>query len=329
MRHKLRLELQWLGTRYCGWQAQPNTPGPPSIFEVVHSALKEATGQDGGPVVAGRTDKGVHAMRQAATVTVRGPPRADVDGNSAGDTAAAATATAERLAELEALVARLNALLPPDVRVLSVADAPPSAHALTDAVRKTYSYFLLAGPSAPERCAAWAVGCWLLPRAVDLRTVALAAAALTGHHDFRSFTSTQDPRRDTRRTLHAVHVQPCEHYAFPLLGCFCAAAPAAPQPPAGCPHCGCCRGGGGGGDDDDVSSGGVEAGPLQLIQLQFVGAGFLKHQVRRLVGLLVRIGLGNEGELGVVRAALDEPATFDRRRAPTAPAEGLWLECVE
>ena len=64
-------------------------------------------------------------------------------------------------------------------------------------------------------------------------------------------------------------------------------------------------------------------------QLQFVGEGFLKHQVRRMVGLLVRIGLGKEGEPEAVRAALDEPATFDRRRAPTAPAEGLWLESVQ
>ena len=126
MRHKLRLELQWLGTNYCGWQAQPGVPGPPSIFEVVHAALKEATGQDGGPVAAGRTDKGVHAMRQAATVTVRGPPRADAggggdgDGDGDGDGAASAAAT-ERRAELEALIARLNALLPPDVRALSVA----------------------------------------------------------------------------------------------------------------------------------------------------------------------------------------------------------------
>ena len=158
MRHKLRLELQWLGTHYCGWQAQPNSVGPPSIFEVVHAALKEAIGQDGGPVVAGRTDKGVHAMRQAATVTVRGPPRAAAGGTTAGDGDGDGDgdsgALAARRAELEALLARLNALLPPDVRMLSVADAPPSAHALTDATRKTYSYFLLADPTAAERCVA-------------------------------------------------------------------------------------------------------------------------------------------------------------------------------
>jgi tRNA pseudouridine38-40 synthase len=342
MRHKLRLELQWLGTHYCGWQAQPGVPGPLSIYEVLHAALKEATGQDGGPVPAGRTDKGVHAMQQAVTVTVRGPPRADTGGGGDddagagdGEGASSPAATAVRRAELEALVARLNALLPPDVRALSAADAPPSAHALTDAVRKTYSYFIIAGPSAPERCAAWGVACWLLPSAVDLRAMALAAEALTGHHDFRSFTSTQDPRRDTHRTIEAVRVRACEHYAFPLLGGFCAAAPGAPQPPASSPYYGACWGGDGGGGGGvsggggGASGGGAAAAPPQLIQLQFVGEGFLKHQVRRMVGLLVRIGLGKEGEPEAVRAALDEPAAFDRRRAPTAPAEGLWLESVQ
>ena len=178
MRHKLRLELQWLGTRYSGWQAQPNAPGPPSLFEVVHEALKQATGQDGGPVIAGRTDKGVHAMHQLATVTIRGPPR-DGEGEAAA---------AERRLTLHALVPQLNALLPADVRVLDVADAPPSAHALADATRKTYSYFLLAGPSAAERWAVWAVGCWVLPRPVDVEAMVRAAAALPGRHDFRSFT---------------------------------------------------------------------------------------------------------------------------------------------
>ena len=101
-------------------------------------------------------------MRQAATVTVRGPPRAAAGGTTAGTTAGDGDddgdgdsgALSARRAELEALLARLNALLPPDVRMLSVADAPPSAHALTDATRKTYSYFLLADPTAAERCVA-------------------------------------------------------------------------------------------------------------------------------------------------------------------------------
>ena len=75
MRNKLRLELQWLGTAYGGWQSQgaaTKETDPPALSDVVHAALKATTGQEGGPVVAGRTDKGVHAMRQMLTVTVRG-----------------------------------------------------------------------------------------------------------------------------------------------------------------------------------------------------------------------------------------------------------------
>ena len=56
MRHKIRLELQWLGTRYSGWQAQPNVSGPPSLFEVVHAALKQATGHQFGLVLACHLD---------------------------------------------------------------------------------------------------------------------------------------------------------------------------------------------------------------------------------------------------------------------------------
>ena len=136
-------------------------------------------------------------------------------------------------------------------------------------------------------------------------------------------TVMSSTRCDTHRTMYAVSVRPREHYAFPLLGCFCAAAPAAPLAPTACTHCS-------GAPDGAPAAAAAEAvAPPQLVQLQFVGAGFLKHQVRRLVGLLVRIGLGEEAELGVVRSALEDTATFDRRRAPTAPAEGLWLERVE
>ena len=315
MRNKLRLELQWLGTAYAGWQAQPNQPGPPSIYEVVHAALKQTTGQDGGPVVAGRTDKGVHAMRQLATVTVRGPPPA---------------ATEERRLALEGMRETLNGLLPADVRVLGVADAHPSAHALSDSSCKTYSYFVLSGDAAElERCAAWAVGCWLLPP-LDLDKMAAAAALMVGHHDFRSFTSTQDPRHDSHRTIHAVNVRPCAHYAFPLLGCYCAASAAAPLRPESCPCCSVAAGGSSSSASaaDTGAAPGGEGGSVRLVQLQFVGAGFLKHQVRRLVGMLARVGSGDEPP-EAVSLALAHTAEFDRRRAPTAPAHGLWLETVE
>ena len=64
-RKKLVIELQYLGTAYDGWQPQPNQS---SVYDVVAAALHKTTGETHGPVVAGRTDKGVHAAHQLVSV---------------------------------------------------------------------------------------------------------------------------------------------------------------------------------------------------------------------------------------------------------------------
>ena len=69
-------------------------------------------------------------------------------------------------------------------------------------------------------------------------------------------------------------------------------------------------------------------GGVMLVQIRLVGDGFLKHMVRRIAGLLVRIGAGEEHEEAMA-IALVEQGGFDRRRAPEAPAHGLWLESVD
>ena len=150
MRHKLRLTLQWLGTGYCGWQAQPGSDSL-SVSEVVHEALVAVTsGQSGGPVAAGRTDKGVHAMSQSVTVTIRGPPVPEDRDEAA------------RARELDEMRDQLNAQLPTDVRVLRVEDAAGSANARWEATEKTYAYFVLcASAEALPELDAWRVGAWL------------------------------------------------------------------------------------------------------------------------------------------------------------------------
>ena len=64
-RKKLVIELQYLGTAYDGWQPQPNQS---SVYDVVAAALHKCTRETHGPVVAGRTDKGVHAAHQLISV---------------------------------------------------------------------------------------------------------------------------------------------------------------------------------------------------------------------------------------------------------------------
>src|SRR5215212_3434067 len=109
----LKLTLQYDGTNYVGWQRQPNGT---SIQALLEDALRPI---EGGAVTvhgAGRTDAGVHALAQVASVTV--------------------TSTLET----PTLGRALNAVLPCDVRVTGVEEADESFHARFSARAKTYEY---------------------------------------------------------------------------------------------------------------------------------------------------------------------------------------------
>ena len=327
MRTKMALEVQYLGTRFIGWQPQPAVDGM-AVFEAVHTAL-HAVGLPGGPVASGRTDKGVHAMSNWLTVTVHRPPgRAVAPGP-------------QRDAELEHLCAAINENLPTDVRCLRIVDAPPTAHAMTGAEGKVYSYFVLdgcTGALAAECTGAWSNACWVLPETLDVQKIRKALPGLMGYRDFRQLCAIKDPRRDTRRTIHQASVCACSHRHFALLGCFEQTRPAARIVPGACSHC--CGNCGGGSAADTAGDVDGAAGRPRLLQIRFAGDGFLKHQVRRMVGLLVAIGCGME-DPSATESITHEPspplqaqeaaarAGDTQHRTFQAPAAGLWLESVD
>src|ERR1041384_1204107 len=117
----LKLTLAYDGTRFVGWQRQAEG-------ESIQGLLEEALARfEGGPVTvhgAGRTDAGVHALGQVASV------RATFDHDVA------------------TLARALNAQLPEDVRVISVEDVPADFHARFSARAKTYRYLIRNGPLA-------------------------------------------------------------------------------------------------------------------------------------------------------------------------------------
>ena len=169
----LKLTLSYDGTRLVGWQRQ-------AAGDSVQGVLEDALARfEGGPVTvhgAGRTDAGVHALGQVASVQVT-------------------------LAHDAATLARaLNAQLPEDVRVLAVEDAPPGFHARFDARSKTYRYCIRNGPVASpfERAFVWHV-----PQPLDLEAMRHAASRLLGRHDFSAFRSIGTEVPDAVRTLHA------------------------------------------------------------------------------------------------------------------------------
>jgi tRNA pseudouridine38-40 synthase len=127
-------------------------------------------------VVAGRTDAGVHALGQVASVEVDGGPPPD------------------RVARA------LSQLLPDDVSVVAAAEAAPDFHARHSARSRSYRYRLWtrATPSAFERRRAY----WH-PRPLDETALAEAAELVLGEHDFRAFTPTDTEHDVFTRTVTA------------------------------------------------------------------------------------------------------------------------------
>jgi tRNA pseudouridine38-40 synthase len=158
---RLILTLEYDGTPFHGWAAQP---GLPTVEAVLRKALAETFTAAENLAVAGRTDTGVHALGQVASVDVEGGPP---------PTRAAAA---------------LNPRLPDEVTVVSSAEAPAGFHARHSARSRSYRYriFNRATPSPFEQRRSW----WL-PRPLDDEALAASAAVLVGEHDFRAFTPTQ------------------------------------------------------------------------------------------------------------------------------------------
>jgi tRNA pseudouridine38-40 synthase len=157
----LKLTLEYDGTGFSGWARQP---GLRTVEGTLREALDAVYPRWDGLAVAGRTDTGVHATGQVASLDVEGGP------------------PSERAAEA------LSAELPYDVAVIAADEAPESFHARFSAVSRSYRYRVLVGGSRSAldaRRALW----W--PRPVDTDALRAVAAALPGKHDFRAFTPTE------------------------------------------------------------------------------------------------------------------------------------------
>ena len=115
-----RIVVGYDGTNFRGWQRQPDGR---TVQGVLEEALRKITGKRTVVHGAGRTDAGVHALGQAASF--RG---------------------VFKLSD-EVLLRALNAVLPPDIRIFSLAEAPADFHARRSARSKLYRYRIVNAPS--------------------------------------------------------------------------------------------------------------------------------------------------------------------------------------
>jgi tRNA pseudouridine38-40 synthase len=160
--NKYKLLIAYDGTKYGGWQIQPNAL---SIQEVIQKALSTLLREDVVATGAARTDSGVHALGQVAHFSFG------------------------RAIDLKKLHHSLNALLPPDVRVRQIEPAPAAFHARYDATAKIYHYHAdISRVPSPFRRAFTTP----LFYSIDLPLVKEAAAHFVGEHNFSAFANENE-----------------------------------------------------------------------------------------------------------------------------------------
>ncbi len=180
----IKLILEYDGTEYAGWQRQDNAV---TVQQVLEEALHRLTGEDISVIASSRTDSGVHARGQTVNfhTSSRIPP--------------------------EKYSFALNALLPPDIRVVSSERVPDDFHSRYWAKGKKYKYCMVVGPHGT------AIGhryyAHITPP-LDIEAMERSCRHFIGTHDFAAFRSTGSPVKSTVRTIFEAELERDGRYLY-------------------------------------------------------------------------------------------------------------------
>ena len=176
MSRKLRISLEYDGTDFAGWQRQP---GQRTVQATLEEAIRQMTSETVFVRAAGRTDAGVHADAQVCSFSL------------------------EAAIPTHGLLRGLNTLLPHDVAITEVTEAPADFDARFSARGKVYRYTVFNHVvRSPRR----ARDTWHVRQPIDMAALRRAAAALVGEHDFRAFRASDCERRTTRRVVRSLEI---------------------------------------------------------------------------------------------------------------------------
>src|SRR3954468_13929652 len=173
----LKLTLEYDGGPFVGWQVQPNGP---SVQGVLQEAIEKLCGSPVRVTGAGRTDAGVHARGQVASLE---PPR-DLP--------------------LSAWTSGLNPHLPPEIASVRAEEAPAGFDARRWARGKRYVYEIL---RSPTRSPLLRSRRWEIRRPLDAEAMRAAARALCGGHDFSAFRAADCPAKTTVREVRRLDIE--------------------------------------------------------------------------------------------------------------------------
>jgi tRNA pseudouridine38-40 synthase len=181
---RFKLFIEYDGTRYSGWQIQKNARTvqgelSSAIGKVLDSADFELYG-------AGRTDAGVHALRQVAHLE------------------------AQTMLAPEILRRKINDELPADVNILEIEKASPQFHARHDAVARSYLYQI-----SRRRTAFGKKLVWWIKDPLDIENMRKTADLFVGMKDFQSFTADDPEEKSTKVQVEQIEIR--EHGDLVLL----------------------------------------------------------------------------------------------------------------
>lgn len=178
--HRVKVQLAYDGTDYCGWQKQDRpqaylSTDKPSIQSTFECALERIFKQPIKAVASGRTDAGVHATGQIVHFDCPINPQ-----------------------QMNIKMA-LKAHLPLGISAKRAWLVPPDFHANHSALAKTYEYILARGGTPPSLMARY---CHWYPYRLDVAELNEMSAVLLGTHDFKCFQSRGTQLKSTVRTIY-------------------------------------------------------------------------------------------------------------------------------
>lgn len=179
----LKLQIEYDGTNYCGWQIQkpPNSRlrTPNSIQETIEKTLQQILQEKVKLIASGRTDAGVHALAQVANFQTKSA------------------------IPLKKLQLALNGLLPEDIAITGIAVASPDFHSRFSAKSKIYRYVIL-NRSYPAPLLRKQV--YFYPYPLKVKLMQKEAGALIGKHDFSAFCGADKKERRAVRIIKKIRI---------------------------------------------------------------------------------------------------------------------------
>jgi tRNA pseudouridine38-40 synthase len=180
---KFKIYLEYDGTRYSGWQKQPNQADTKTIQGTLIKVLKEIFAETKAKAKfidlqgSGRTDAGVHALEQVAHLEC------------------------ETMIAPEILKLKINDELPSEINILEIEKAPNNFHARHSAKSRQYLYVISKRRTAFEKKYVW----WIKDK-LDVKKMKVASELFIGMHDFVSFSDKNIEDKSTKCLIESIEV---------------------------------------------------------------------------------------------------------------------------